>query len=90
MQTITILSSDTEKLQRWAEHSDEVSNCCNSVRQCDQEALSDIFESVPSCSDHLQDNEELVQPITEEEIRELRINFKMAMPLEAMGYQLSY
>ena len=66
----SILSSDTDKLQRWAEHFADVSNCCTSVSQFDPEALPDITAATPSYRFQFPDDEDLSQPITEEEIQE--------------------
>ena len=66
----SILSSDTDKLQRWSEHFAEVSNCCTSVSQFDPEVLPDIIAATPSYRNKFHDDEDLTQCITEEEIRE--------------------
>ena len=66
----TILSCDTDKLQHWAEHFADVSDCCSLVSQLDPEALPDVTAATPSYRDQFPDDEDLSQPITEEEIQE--------------------
>ncbi len=66
----SILSSDTDKLKCWAEPFANVSNCCTSVSQFDPEALPDITTATPSYRVQFPDDEDLSQPITEEEIQE--------------------
>ena len=65
-----ILSSDTDKLQRWAERFVEVSDCSTSSMQLDTSALPDITEATPSYREQFVDDENLSQPITEEEIQQ--------------------
>ena len=47
-----------------------MSNCCTSVSQFDPEALPDITAATPSYRFQFPDDEDLSQPITEEEIQE--------------------
>ena len=64
----SILSSDIDKLQRWAEHFAEVSNCCSSRCQWDTDALPNIIAATPSYRQLFPDDENLSQPISEDEI----------------------
>ena len=66
----TIISSDTDKLQRWVEHFAEVSNSWSSDSQVDIDVLPDIVAATPSYRDNFADDDDLSQPITEEEIQE--------------------
>ena len=66
----SILSSDTDKLKRWAEHFADVSNCCTSVSQFEPEALPNVTTATPSYRVQFPDDDDLSQPITEEEIQE--------------------
>ena len=65
----SILSSDINKLQRWAEHFAEVSNCCSSSRQLNTDALPDIIAATPSYRELFPDDQNLSQPISEDEIQ---------------------
>ena len=65
----SILSSDIDKLRRWAEHFAEVSNCCSSNCQLDTDALPDIIAATPSYRELFPDDENLSQPISEDEIQ---------------------
>ena len=66
----SILSSDTDKLQRWAEHFAEVSSCGLSSCQLDTNALPDITATTPSYREQFPDDKDLSLPISEEEIQE--------------------
>ena len=65
----SILSSDIDKVQRWAEHFAEVSNCCSSSCQLDTDARPDIIAATPSDKELFPDDENLSQPISEDEIQ---------------------
>ena len=65
----SILSSDIDTLQRWAEHFAEVSNCCSSNCQLDTDVLPDIIAAIPSYRELFPDDENLSQPISEDEIQ---------------------
>ena len=65
----SILSSDIDKLQCWAEHFAEVCNCCSSSCQLDTDALPDIIAATPSYTELFPDDENLSQPISEDEIQ---------------------
>ena len=65
----SILSSDIDKLQRWAQHFADVSNCCSSSCQLDTDALPDIIAATPSYRELFPDDENLSQPISEDEIQ---------------------
>ena len=66
----TIVSSDTGKLQRWAEYFAEVSRNCSIGSQGDTNLLPDIVAAIPSYRDNFADDVDLSQPITEDEIHE--------------------
>ena len=65
----SILPSDIDKLQRWAQHSAEVSNCCSSSCQLDTDALPNIIAATPSYREQFPDDENLSQPISKDEIQ---------------------
>ena len=65
----SILLSDIDKLQRWAQHFAEVSNCCSSSCQLDTDALPDIIAAPPSYRELFPDDGNLPQPISEDEIQ---------------------
>ena len=60
---------DIDKLQRWAEYFAEMSNCCSSSCQLDTVALPDIIAATPSYRELFPDDENLSQPISEDEIQ---------------------
>ena len=64
----TIVSSDTDKLQCWVEHFAEVSQSSSKDSQIGTDVLPDIVAATPSCRDNFADDNDLSQPITEEEI----------------------
>ena len=65
----SILSSDIDKLQHWAENFSEVSNCCSSSCQLDTEALHDIIAATKSYRELFADDENSSQSISEDEIQ---------------------
>ena len=65
----TSLTSDSDKLQRWAEHFAEVSGCCSSTFQLDPDVLPDIVASSPAYRELFANDDDLSQPISEEEIQ---------------------
>ena len=65
----SVLSSDSDKLQRWAEHFTEVSNCCSSTCQLNPDTLPDITAATPSYRNLLAEEEDMSRPISQVEIQ---------------------
>jgi len=64
----TIVSSDTGKLQCWAEYFAEVSQNCSVGSQVDIDLLPDIVAAISSYGDNFADDDDVSQHITEEDI----------------------